>query len=166
MFLSEKSIFDRYRRKPEHRSPNSLFHEHWCTLSSMIFIVIGLLRCVQFDGMDSAQDLYLCYALLGLGSAIHHAFSFRGSLVVDWIPIISFTTLCVYYEMFEFISLATYFHILFALGTLVVDHVCTLLPVPWGHVLWHILAANALDHFLFEGLIEKSISLGNTSLTL
>jgi len=44
----------------------------------------------------------------------------------------------------------TYFLIVAALSALVEDHLHRGLPAPWGHVLWHLLAAAALTSFLSD----------------
>lgn len=106
--------------------------------------------------------LYLFYMGMGLASGIHHAVRFHGSLVVDWIPILcTFVCLLLHFHLLHDyllakVSMAVVFQLVLAVGVLVMDHVCPLVPVPWGHVVWHLLAALSIDSLYQSFQMELS----------
>lgn len=125
----------------KHYATSHYIMEYWNTLSNLPFIIIGFLRL--FEG--HLFDLYLLYILAGFCSGFHHAYPMKYSIVIDWIPIASSMVLmCVHGVIFH-ITFVTWFKVLLALLSLFMDHVFRIVPVPWGHVLWHILAALAID---------------------
>lgn len=148
----------KWKRKPElpFYGRHEWIAEYWNSLSNIPFIVIGLLRWQVIaldDGPGSYEKnivavLYLLYTLAGVCSLIHHAIRWRWSIVIDWIPIaasIGYILVhrdVLFHHMHFIISVLD---IAFALFILIVDHVRTIIPVPWGHVMWHIVAAFVLD---------------------
>jgi len=134
------------RRRPEPYLGQGPFQEHWNTVSNVPFLVIGLLRLWSPLGQEKTlRQLYVFYVLAGVCSGIHHAIDFPGSIVLDWMPI-SYSLLLWYrYDVVFYLSAATWAQLGLALGILLVDHLGPVVPVPWGHVLWHITAALAVD---------------------
>ena len=134
----------RVTRRPE-RWNGGPFQEKWNTISNLPFIVIGLCRLKQWEDDEDMMMLYYFYLMAGVCSGIHHALSFRGSLILDWIPILFSIGLWVYYELWSYISWGTWVQVALALAILLTDHLVQLVPVPWGHVMWHIAAAQSID---------------------
>jgi len=116
--------------------------EFWNTLSNLPFVLIGLYRL--WHGVNFV-DLYILYVLAGVCSAFHHAHPKKWTIVIDWIPILISGYLAWEYDVWYHTSTTSRVWLGFAFGTLINDHVCTSLPVPKGHVLWHILAAYSID---------------------
>jgi dihydroceramidase len=116
--------------------------EFWNTVSNLPFILIGLYR---LKNGTSLGLLYVLYALAGVCSGIHHATTPKWTIIIDWIPIASTIVIVLHYGMWRFLSMNSVGKLSIALTALVLDHVWTPLPVPWGHVLWHLLAAWSID---------------------
>ncbi len=129
--------------------------EWWNTVSNVLFVVLGLYRlCVDGVADPRLHWLYVLYTCAGVGSAIHHACAHipgnRWSIYVDWLPIsasilsilLGTGTLALVMTSISARSIAM---LLLALATLISDHVSTPIPVPWGHCLWHVAAAIAID---------------------
>lgn len=116
--------------------------EFYNTLSNLPFIILGLVRL--YCGTKLAV-LNVLLVAAGICSGIHHCFIFRGSIILDWIPIASSIIYIVYYQLYMLLSAASIIKGLIALAVLYVDHEYTIVPVPFGHVAWHLLAAFAVD---------------------
>ena len=142
-----------YRRKKENLYTHSFYiAEFWNTVSNLPFIIIGILRLCELD--DSYFELEYMYALMilaGFASGIHHGLndqnclSQKYTIIVDWIPILLSILVFNHYGLMEFVSLASWVKIILAFSVLITGHVYTLIPVPWGHVMWHLLACLAID---------------------
>lgn len=149
-----------YERKLEQ------FHTHtpwiaefWNTVSNLPFILIGIIR-LETQSKDpkwfNSCPLQLQYQLMiftGICSAIHHATTQKWTIIVDWIPIAFSILLNLNY--LSYAELPEILILLVALIWLLIDHVVTPMPVPWGHVVWHIMAAYSVDAFYQK--IERNI---------
>lgn len=132
-----------YARKLEQPYTHSLYIlEFWNTLSNLPFVLIGISRLLEGTLLPG---FYCLYILAGLCSATHHAISFRGSLILDWIPISLSLFGIFWYQIWMAITISTATKVLMALMALAVDHIWTPMHVPYGHVVWHILAAFSVD---------------------
>ena len=132
-----------YPRKLEKQYKISRYiAEFWNTISNSPFIIIGILRLIEGTYFDYEYKLMIC---AGICSGFHHATTYKYTIIVDWIPIL-FSIVNMYQEsLYLYISYATYFQMCLALFVLITDHVYTYIPVPWGHVFWHVLASFAVD---------------------
>lgn len=148
-------IFCRHlRRKSEpHYEVTPYIAEFWNTLSNLPFVIIGVLRISSFkDAPDSILMLYVLYIFCGLGSAIHHAIDNSWSIVIDWIPISLSIALNLDFGMWRYIDAVSGFKMAIALAVLAADHLWTPMKAPWGHVMWHLLAAISIDSFYYTVL--------------
>lgn len=129
--------------------------EFWNTLSNAPFVIIGLWRLYELSEIevwpmgvhhfDQLVFVYGLYALCGLCSGIHHATSARWTIIIDWIPIAISLIANFYFGFWTHLGFVSLFKVLLALAVFLSDHVCTPINVPWGHCMWHILAAFAID---------------------
>lgn len=132
-----------YERKLEKSYAISAYiAEFWNTVSNLPFIIIGLLRL--YEGTELSQ-LYFLMILAGICSGIHHATTPRWTIVVDWTPIFMSFLYIFYQGLYTYLSYTAIFQVILALFILVTDHIITYIPVPWGHVMWHIVASLAVD---------------------
>ncbi len=116
--------------------------EFWNTISNIPFVIIGLLRLIEGT---SLQKEYQLIVLAGIASAIHHATTPKWTIIIDWIPI-TWSGWHIWQEGYiTYISQTALFEIFLAIFILATDHIYTYIPVPWGHVFWHVLAAFAID---------------------
>ena len=119
--------------------------EFWNTVSNIPFILIALTRL--YEGTDLVE-LYILMALAGVASGIHHAAApmyKKYTIILDWAPIaVSIVMLLSNHCLCE-VSLTALLELTLAFIVLMVDHICTIMPVPWGHVMWHLLAAFSID---------------------
>lgn len=130
--------------------------EFWNTISNIPFIMIGLLRLYEGTVLP---EFYITMVFIGIGSGIHHATTPKWTVIIDWIPILISLCMIYYYNMIYIISFAVWFEIILAGLILYADHIHHLMPVPWGHVCWHLLASFAIDsayqsvenHFIING---------------
>jgi hypothetical protein len=153
----------KYSRKLEHLYNKSLYiAEYYNTISNLPFIIFGLSRlyelyqfhedvCLDYYEcklitLNMLYTLYILYTFFGICSGIHHAFYFKYSIIIDYIPI---TLTIIYFIMnpflFYLISFTSYIKLFISFLTLVSDHLYTPIPVPFGHVLWHLLASYSID---------------------
>lgn len=117
--------------------------EWWNTLSNLPFVVIGL--CRLWAGTPIV-GLYTLFTAAGLCSAYHHAHPEHWTLVIDWMPIATSGLLCLWFGVVTTITAATLFKVALAFAVLVTDNFLGWpMPVPWGHVMWHVLAAYSID---------------------
>lgn len=131
--------------EPSH--PKCCCLEPYNTVSNVAFGVLGVLGIIQYDGNDKLCMLYFWMAIACFCSSVHHASPRRlrrFTLVLDWIPIAVSLYLNVVYNTLPYMTLRTGFISLLALVFLFNDLV-DVVPVPWGHVTWHLLAAIAVD---------------------
>lgn len=137
----------RYERKLEKQFTHSPYiAEFFNTISNLPFILIAF--CRIYEGTP-LLDLYTLLIIIGVCSAIHHATTSKYTIIVDYAPII----LSIYYfhshNYYFCLTPTNYFEITLALFFLITDHVYTIIPVPWGHVLWHVVAAYTIDTVYF-----------------
>ena len=131
----------KYERKFESKySKSKYIAEFYNTLSNLPFIIYG----VSYLLFCSPSDKNLWYLMIGFGvcSSIHHAIHFKGSILVDYIPIVS-AWIYIYNFYLSYIDFNDLIHCSLPLFILITDHIYTFIPVPWGHVLWHTLASSA-----------------------
>ncbi len=163
-------MFDRRHETPYLKC--QYIAEFWNTLSNLPFIIFGVLRLIELINRDKVFhsvsyisipnpnrsyvfDLYVLSILTGLGSGIHHMILRRGSIIIDWIPI-SMTIIYILFHSFllSYISCASWFKLFLAIYILFDDHVLQTVPVPWGHVMWHLVASFAIDGAYQDMLIH------------
>ena len=140
-----------FKRKSEpHYEVTPYIAEFWNTLSNLPFILIGILRISTLeDAPDSLLLLYVLYIFCGVCSGFHHAIDKGWTLVVDWVPISLSILLNVWSGVYLCVDSVSAFKLLLSLVVLVTDHVWTPMKVPWGHVVWHLLAAFSIDSFYY-----------------
>ena len=119
--------------------------EFWNTVSNIPFIIIALLRLCEGDLVPQVSVLYKLMAMCGVCSAVHHANTERWTIVIDWIPIFLSVLFIFLAELYVYISFSVWFSVFLSLGVLGADHVYRLVPVPWGHVMWHLVASLTAD---------------------
>ena len=141
MIFNNKRLFNR-RLEPFFQH-SLCIAEFWNTISNLPFVIIGLLRL--YEG-TKLPNFYILMILAGLASAIHHATTPKWTIVIDWIPIALSIVLVLYTGVWQFISITSWFQLLLAFSTLLADHIYHLMPVPWGHVVWHLVASLAIDN--------------------
>lgn len=145
--VSFMKLYERRLEKAYHTNPYIV--EFWNTVSNAPLSVIGLLRYLENYGQDSTiETAYLLMICAGICSAIHHATMLKWTRLIDWIPIASMLVYSVVTWNLALLSPAVLAEIALALAVLGSDHIVKLIPVPWGHVMWHCLAALAVDAFL------------------
>jgi hypothetical protein len=146
------------RRKPEPDlySYSVYVAEWWNTWSNALFVVIGVLRyraaCRQRAARKRPRDRYALptlwafYAAAGFCSAFHHSQDRPWTILIDWVPIAGsiLFVLRSHRPLLRWVSPASYAGLAFAVLFLAVDHAWTVLPPPWGHVLWHVSAAYSI----------------------
>jgi len=125
--------------------------EFWNTVSNIPFIVMGLLRL--YEG-TTLVGLYQLLIASGIASGIHHATTHEWTILIDWAPIAGAIILLFNMGVLHLVSYATWFGVAIALGILYSDHVHHLMPVPWGHATWHLLATLAIDG-LYQNIEHK-----------
>ncbi len=142
-----------FERKPEQFFTHTKWiAEFWNTLSNLPFILIGFIR------LECDTQLKFNYQLMiftGICSVIHHATTQKWTLIIDWIPIL--ISLVVNLNYLSYAEMPEMLILLVAFVWLLIDHIATPVPVPWGHVIWHILAAYSID--IFYQKIEHNIIL-------
>ena len=115
--------------------------ESYCFWSNAPFLLISTTRII--DGYSIQLSAYmLC---IGICSAWHHAHGARWSVYVDWLPIVALLWQVWRHQWWMFWSFTTWLKVVLTLGVGFNDHVFTTAPVPWGHVLWHVMAAFTMD---------------------
>lgn len=153
-----------FTRRIEHPYQYSFYiAEFWNTVSNLPFIILGLFRFYELAAMNhenrSLQLAYVLLAFAGIASGIHHAVNIgykKWTIFLDWIPIL-LSLLLIYSQGFIF-SVVSWLKIIFAISVLLVDHFLGLVPVPWGHVFWHILAAFAVDN-AYQDVLYNQLSI-------
>lgn len=134
--------------------------EPFNTASNLAFGVLGLLGSAAAAEAEH-EPLALLYAWMAaacLCSSVHHASPLRVrryTLVLDWLPIGVSIYLNLAYGTLRHLTVATAFKALLALVFLLNDLV-DVVPVPWGHVAWHLLAALAVDAHYVEVLHSEA----------
>ena len=150
-----------YSRRPElpYYSLSPLFAEYYCTISNFPFILLGLSKLYE----DTCIPIfYYIYILIGICSSIHHAIIFKYSIIVDYIPISILFSMFFYHDVFSTLVFSTWIKIFLSILILLNDHFYKTISVPWGHVMWHLLASFSVDsalqdyegYLLDEGLFE------------
>jgi hypothetical protein len=113
--------------------------------------------------------LWVLMIVSGACSAFHHAtdpYTMKWTIIIDWIPILSTIVYIIFYHPYlvKCISMTTCVAIGFSLAFLGVDHVYTPVPVPWGHVTWHLLAACSISmayNDMFYSYVLHRVARGN-----
>ena len=143
----ERGLGRMVTRHPEAAFTHSRWiHEWFCTWSNVWFVVLGAFRLA--DTQADERELIVLYALLvlaGVCSAVHHATVTPLTLILDWIPIASSVVLCLWWGVYLHARASTVAACSATLLWVVVDHVHPVMPIPWGHVIWHMSAAWAAD---------------------
>lgn len=138
--------FGAYKRKNEKfYSVTHYIAEFWNTLTNLPFIIFGLYSLFNYE-LD--WTLTIAYSLLvgcGVGSAIHHGSHEDWTTVIDWVPILCSIGFVLWSGIIYSMSFLTFSRTISAFIVLLLDHIYTPLPVPWGHCAWHILAAIAVN---------------------
>jgi hypothetical protein len=134
--------------------------EFYNTLSNLPFIAIGLLRLYSEDVLweyptEPWMRLYWLMVAAGVCSAVHHATVPYWTIVVDWLPILASGGYCVWLGVLPLISYGTWFKMGLAFVIMVDDQLITRIPVPFGHVFWHITAAYAVDS-MYQDYIHRN----------
>jgi hypothetical protein len=143
-------LFKIWNRKYEAPYKTSKFIcEFWNTISSLPFIIIGILRLIDenlYLYSDELVILYLFFVFAGIFGFIHHMSNFKYTILLDSIPLIS-SFIYIFYNdyLFNYITLITWFKIFLAFCVFITDHLCSCINTPWGHVFWHLLITFALD---------------------
>ena len=138
--------FMRVRETPYSHSP--YIAEFYNTITNLPFIIIGILRLCQDDVWNSYEMtiLYTLYIFFGICSGIHHSIIHKKSIIIDYIPIVITSVYFLFnYHWFSYISYVSYFKLLLAFSSLIIDHTLRLIPIPHGHCVWHLLAALGID---------------------
>lgn len=146
-------LFSRFSRQVEPHYRYTLYIvEFWNTFSNLPFIVFGLFRLYELaTGNKENPALMFAYCFMvaaGFASAIHHGVDIhykKWTILLDWIPIALSIFLIHSQNYLSILSFLSWIKILIAISILLVDHLYRLVPVPWGHVFWHIIAAFAID---------------------
>lgn len=131
------------RRQEQPYNKSKYIYEYYNTLSNLPFIFIGLAR-LYYDN-NSHTQLYKAMVFCGICSGIHHAVNFRGSIILDYIPIVYSLLYLTSNNLWNKINPVSVGLATLALFILFLDHIVQLMPVPWGHVMWHVCAAYAMD---------------------
>jgi hypothetical protein len=131
------------RRRERYFSNSKYVAEFWNTISNLPFILIGSVRLCE---KTELVNLYWLMIGAGIASGIHHMMVQKWTIILDWIPMV--LSVCVLFKMgvFHLISYGSWMQVIIALLVLYMDHIHQLMPVPWGHVCWHLLAAFATDN--------------------
>ena len=110
---------------------------------------MGALRLLeQYPGKCLEVELaYQLMIVIGFASAIHHASTPKWTIVIDWIPIVLCMMYIVATQTWSLVTMPVLFQMALAIAVLVTDHTTCLIPVPWGHVMWHLQACFAIDCF-------------------
>lgn len=137
--------------------------ELWNTVSNLPFVVLGLLRLATVRD-PHGRRMYTLFVAIGICSALHHACPpgwRRSSLVLDYIPIV--TSLYYGVSIVPLVSAASWAKVVLALVVVLVDHLSPLytasgnplVPVPFGHAFWHVLAALAVDSAYADAFVHR-----------
>lgn len=130
-----KTSFERKRECLYTHSNN--IAEWWNTISNIPFIVFGIMGVMSV----STNDLTILYILMiaaGFASGIHHAMNYYWTILLDWFPITLSIMFWIQFNVFSALTMTTWFMLLLSFTVLLNDHVVTTVPVPWGHVMWHV----------------------------
>ena len=100
------------------------------------------------------QLFYWLFTCAGVCSAYHHSSPHSWTIVIDWLPISISILLGLYEGIFWTVQPVTLFKVSFAFSVLLADHWWTPTPVPWGHVMWHLLAAYSFDEVYQDFIYE------------
>lgn len=131
------------RRRERYFSNSKYVAEFYNTISNLPFILIGLVRLYE---KTELVTLYWLMISAGIASGIHHMMVQKWTIILDWIPIVLSIVVLFKMSVFHLISYGSWMQVIIAVLVLYADHVHQLMPVPWGHVCWHLLAALAIDN--------------------
>lgn len=136
------------------------YKHHWLpaetynSISNIPFMIIAILRLYQVDveeeyvvSTEHAMFYHIMF-WIGICSFIHHMTLKYWTIVLDWTPICICLYVCVQANMTHAATSVSWFQGGLAFLFLINDHLTLpIIPVPWGHSFWHILAAMATDSF-------------------
>ena len=122
--------------------------EFWNTISNFPFMIIAVLRLIESNSQSEIGQAYTYLFFVGLGSSIHHATTPKWTIIIDWIPILGFIYHIVTTFDLYLLSYTVIFELFLSVFVLFIDHSTDIIPVPWGHVFWHPLAAISLDSMI------------------
>lgn len=120
-------------------------NELWSTISNLPFVVIGMFRLWSYQDQEDLMLLYFFYIAVGICGGIHHAVRVRGSIILNWIPILISLGLCSYYKVWKTVTMGTWAQVGFSVVIFQADNFFQVVPVPWGCVMWHIASALSID---------------------
>lgn len=140
---------NKYERR--HETPGFGLYEPLCTASNIWFIVLGSSRLIELEEFHLG---YFLMVLAGVCSAFHHATPEKWTIVIDWIPISISILWILSNGILHFATMTTWIKIVSALLFLFEDHVLKLIPVPYGHSFWHILAAWSIDGLYYDEIMN------------
>jgi hypothetical protein len=129
--------------------------EPFNTISNAAFGVLGLIG--YMESQDEIATLYAWMLAACFCSGIHHAsprWMRRGTLVLDWVPIAVSLVLNWQYDTLKYLTPSTIFKATVSFAFLFNDLV-DVIPVPWGHVTWHFLAAFTVDSHYREMAVHS-----------
>lgn len=144
----------RFPRKLEQFYAVSPWVAEWHnTLSNFPFILLGLAGLWRFNDAEEDIELWGWYIAAGICSAFHHATPWKWTIWLDWLPIAVSAAMIIQKGIIYEASIHTCMMLGMAFHSLLEDHCCTKMQVPWGHYHWHFLAAFSLcslyvDHFV------------------
>jgi hypothetical protein len=124
----------------------SCFREPFNTISNIGFGILGLIGMVE-NTDERLVRLYFWMVMACFCSGFHHAspdWMRRGTLILDWVPIAVSIVLNIQYDTLQCMTLSTMFKAVIA-SLFLFNDLVDYIPVPWGHVTWHILAAMTID---------------------
>jgi len=149
-------MLGKYEREFEQRySHTKYIVEFYNTISNLPFILIGLYRLgwlynnPEFSLNTNMNHIYILYSLCicaGLCSAYHHMNLTKKTIIIDWIPLL-FTAVYLLYNSYllTVLTIPSLIAVSTAFTVLLLDHTTKIFPSPIGHVMWHLLAALAVD---------------------
>lgn len=134
------------RRLEPFYAKSSYIAEFWNSLSNLPFIILGVSRLVLDNEYEDSASLILYCLLIGCGtcSFIHHATPCKWTIVIDWLPISVTLGYLVYIHIWSCLAYTTWVKLVMAFSLLIADHHTHFMGI-WGHAVWHVLAAYALD---------------------
>jgi hypothetical protein len=163
------------RHEKPYRNVFPFIAETWNTLSNIGFIfgACYIMYLNMTHGTHSIEFAYFMNGLavlmcmIGICSAVHHAQCDKYdhyTLCLDWTPILAtigeilfccwVTKTITLTDTWSATSVLSLVLAVVALTFLISDHLCHALPVPWGHVLWHIFASMAITSMYRDWILS------------
>lgn len=141
--------FHRRKREEPQYEPHTYIQEYWNTMSNVFFVYLGLLGLVDAH-TEEGRILYGFMMLCGCCSALHHAISWKYSIAIDYAPIIGSVVYFSTLDKWHDISVGSWIALATGALTLGWDHHKQPRTDPFGHSLWHIMAALAARSVCFD----------------